>query len=151
MCKWFPPVSHGDVSECSSCGSLEGLDGHQGNNSKQRVRWTYTSIGMPECRPHPPVTWCSSSPLTKRGQRLEDTDLLLRHWPPGQPGGCSPEDIALMGGMGQPASPSLRGRSGGRVDGRHPPSYSGTLRGTSPHLPSNFPCTNLGVWPKQNP
>ncbi|XP_071004778.1 rho GTPase-activating protein 6-like isoform X2 [Oncorhynchus clarkii lewisi] len=137
--------SHGDVSEHGSCGSSEGLDRHQGNNSKLPVRRTYTSLGVPECRPHPPVTRCSSSPLTERGQRQQGTDSLLHHRPQGRPGAGSSEDLALRGGVSQPASPSLRGRPGGRVDGRPPPPYPGPLRGTHRECSHSTPSLSLST------
>uniref|UniRef100_A0A8K9XA69 Rho GTPase activating protein 6 n=1 Tax=Oncorhynchus mykiss TaxID=8022 RepID=A0A8K9XA69_ONCMY len=140
--KWFPLGSHGDVSEH---GSSEGLDRHQGNNSKLPVRRTYTSLGVPECRPHPPVTRCSSSPLTERGQRQQGTDSLLHHRPQGRPGAGSSEDLALRGGVSQPASPSLRGRPGGRVDGRPPPPYPGPLRGTHRECSHSTPSLSLST------
>ncbi|KAK6309567.1 hypothetical protein J4Q44_G00194480 [Coregonus suidteri] len=136
--------SHGDVSERGSCGSSEGLDHHQGN-SKLPVRRTYTSLGVPECRPHPPVTRCSSSPLTERGLRQQGTDSLLHHRPQGQPGAGSSEDLALRGRVGQPASPSLRGRPGGSGDGRPPPPYPGPLRGTHRECSHSTPSLSLST------
>uniref|UniRef100_A0A673YCH9 Rho GTPase activating protein 6 n=1 Tax=Salmo trutta TaxID=8032 RepID=A0A673YCH9_SALTR len=137
--------SHGDVSEHGSCGSSDRLDRHQGNNSKLPVRRTYTSLGVPECRPHPPVTRCSSSPLTERGKRQQGTDSLLHHRPQGKPGAGSSEDLALRGGVSQPASPSLRGRPGGRVDGRPPPPYPGPLRGTHRECSHSTPSLSLST------
>lgn len=65
--EWFLQGSPGDVSECESYGSSEGLSSHQGNN-KLPVRPTTTLLGGLECRPHPPVTRSSSGPHDQRGQ-----------------------------------------------------------------------------------
>lgn len=66
--------SLGDMSECESYGSSDGLSSHQGNN-KQLVRPTQTSLGVLECRPHLPVTRSSSGPHDHRGQTQPESSL----------------------------------------------------------------------------
>lgn len=72
--EWFLQGSPGDVSECESYGSSEGLSSHQGNN-KLPVRPTTAPLDGLECRPHPPVTRSSSGPLDQRGQRQLQSSL----------------------------------------------------------------------------
>ncbi|XP_071389579.1 rho GTPase-activating protein 6-like isoform X1 [Centroberyx affinis] len=120
--------SHGDVSECESYGSSEGLNSHQGN-SKLPVRRTQTSLGVAERRPHLPVTRSSSGPHDQRGQTQPGSSLHqgLR----GQSGAISSEDLA--GRTGHPASPSIKGRT----DVWSPLHYSGPLRDT--HISHSTP------------
>ncbi|XP_069558771.1 rho GTPase-activating protein 6-like isoform X1 [Brachyistius frenatus] len=66
--------SVGDVSECDSYGSSEGLSSRQGNN-KLPVRPTQTSLGVVDCRPHLPVTRSSSGPHDQREQRQPESSL----------------------------------------------------------------------------
>ncbi|KAM7380468.1 hypothetical protein PAMP_003761 [Pampus punctatissimus] len=66
--------SLGDMSECESYGSSEGLSSHQGNN-KLLVRPEQTSLGVLDCRPHLPVTRSSSSPHKQKGQRQPESTL----------------------------------------------------------------------------
>lgn len=102
------------MSESSpeSCGSSEGINSHQGN-SKPPVRRTQTSLGVPEHRPHLPVTRCSSSPHDQTGQRQVDPSSLQRLH--SQSGVISAEDLA--GRPGHPASLSHEGKPCGRSGG----------------------------------
>lgn len=61
------PGSHSNMSEGSSRSSQEGLDCLQGD-ARQVVRRTQTSLGVAECRPHPPVTRVCSSPHGEAGR-----------------------------------------------------------------------------------
>ncbi|XP_034042563.1 rho GTPase-activating protein 6-like isoform X2 [Thalassophryne amazonica] len=81
--------SPGDVSECESYGSSEGLSSHQGNN-KLLIRPMQTSLGTAECRPHLPVTRSSSSPHDRSGQPESWLHQGLR----GQSGALSSVDLA---------------------------------------------------------
>lgn len=131
----------GDMSECSSQDSSEQLNCHQ-SNSKPPVRRTQTSLGVPECRPHPPVTRCSSSPQDQRGTWQPNINPILHQITNSQSGASSSEDLAFKGG--HHVSPSLRGRAISRGDGRPPPPYPGPLRGAPvslslPTLPAPQP------------
>ncbi|XP_068560923.1 rho GTPase-activating protein 6-like isoform X1 [Cebidichthys violaceus] len=111
--------SLGDVSECESYGSSEGLSSHQGNN-KLPVRQSQTSLGVLGVRPHPPVTRSCSGPHDQRGQRRPQSSLHQ---------GLSSQSAALSSGnlaerTGQPASLKVK------ADGLSPPHYSGQLRET---------------------
>lgn len=118
-----PPGSLGDVSECESYGSSEGLSSHQGNN-KLPVTPTQTSLGVLEMRPHLPVTRSrSSGPHDQRGQRHPQSSLHQKL--SGQSGARSSDDLAER--TGHPAAcPLLKGRT----DGLSPLHYSGQLRDT---------------------
>ncbi|XP_068602307.1 rho GTPase-activating protein 6-like [Brachionichthys hirsutus] len=97
--------SLGDVSECESYGSLEGLSSHQGNN-KLPVRITQSSLGSPETRPHLPVNRSSSGPHDQRGQMQPQSSLHQRL--SGQSGAFSSDNLA--GVAGQAPCPSLKVR-----------------------------------------
>ncbi|XP_005723631.1 rho GTPase-activating protein 6 isoform X2 [Pundamilia nyererei] len=86
----------GDVSECDSYGSSEGLSSHQGNN-KLPVSATQMSLGVSECRPHPPVTRCSSGPDDQREQRHPES-LLLHQAMSSQSGAVSSDNLAQRTG-----------------------------------------------------
>ncbi|XP_067111642.1 rho GTPase-activating protein 6-like isoform X1 [Osmerus mordax] len=122
----------GDLSECSSQDSSEKLSCHQGN-SKPPVRRTQTSLGVPECRPHPPVTRCSSSPHGQKGTGQLSGSPLLHQRAHSQSGSGSSEDLTFKDGP--PVSPSLRGRA--RGDGRPPPPYPGLHRVSPVSTPSH--------------
>ncbi|XP_028249582.1 rho GTPase-activating protein 6 isoform X2 [Parambassis ranga] len=66
--------SLGDMSECDSFGSSEGLSSHQGNN-KLPVRATQMALGVMESRPHLPVTRSSSGPYDQRERRQPESSL----------------------------------------------------------------------------
>ncbi|XP_034416732.1 rho GTPase-activating protein 6-like [Cyclopterus lumpus] len=107
--------SLGDMSECESYGSSEGLSGHQGNN-KLPVRQSQTSLGVLEIRPHPPVTRSCSGPHDQRGQGKPQPSLHQ---------GLSSQSAALSSDTlaertGQPACRSLKVRT----------DYTGQLRET---------------------
>ncbi|XP_042350564.1 rho GTPase-activating protein 6-like isoform X2 [Plectropomus leopardus] len=114
--------SLGDVSECESYGSSEGLSSHQGNN-KLPIRPTQTSLGVLGMRPHPPVTRSSSGPHDQRGQRQSQTSLYQRL--SGQSGALSSDNLVERTG-GHPACPLLKVRT----DGLSPLHFSGQLRET---------------------
>uniref|UniRef100_A0A668AJA1 Rho GTPase activating protein 6 n=1 Tax=Myripristis murdjan TaxID=586833 RepID=A0A668AJA1_9TELE len=124
--------SHGDVSECESYGSSEGLNSHQGNN-KLPVRRTQTSLGLPERRPHLPVTRSSSGPHDQRGQRQQESSL--HQGLSGQSAAMSSEDLA--GRTRHPACLTIKGRAGGWA----PLKYSGPLRET--HISHSTPSLSM--------
>ena len=134
----FPSGCQGDLSECSSQDSSEKLSCHQGN-SKPPVRRTQTSLGVPECRPHPPVTRCSSSPQDQKGTGQLSGSPLLHQRAHSQSGSGSSEDLTFKGGP--PVSPSLGGRA--RAEGRPPPPYPGLHRGSPVSTPS-YPASQHG-------
>lgn len=113
--------SLGDVSECESYGSSEGLSSHQGNN-KLPVRPIQTSLGTVEIRPHLPVTRSSSGPHDQRGQRQTQSSLHQRL--SGQSAALSSDNLAER--TGQSACPLLKVRT----DGSSPLYCSGQLRET---------------------
>ncbi|CAJ1079479.1 rho GTPase-activating protein 6-like isoform X1 [Xyrichtys novacula] len=119
--------SLGDVSECESYGSSEGLSSHQGNNKPAGP--TQTSLGMLENRPHPPVTRSSSSPHDQRGQRQRQSSL--HQGLSGQSAAISSDNLAER--TGHPACLSLKVRK----DGLTPFHYSGQLRET--HISHSTP------------
>lgn len=92
----FLPGYLGDVSECDSYGSSEGLSSHQGNN-KLPVSATQMSLGVSECRPHPPVTRCSSGPDDQREHRHPEL-LLLHQAMSSQSGAVSSDNLAQRTG-----------------------------------------------------
>ncbi|XP_076602300.1 rho GTPase-activating protein 6 isoform X2 [Chaetodon auriga] len=98
--------SLGDVSECESYGSSEGLSCRQGNN-KLPIRPTQTSLGMLEVRPHLPVTRSSSGPHDQRGQTQLQSSLHQEF--SGQSEALSSDDLA--GRTGHPACPLLKVRT----------------------------------------
>ncbi|XP_037552668.1 rho GTPase-activating protein 6 [Nematolebias whitei] len=65
--------SHGNVSEESSRGSQDGLDGLPGDYKQHTVvQRTQTAPGIPKCRPHPPVTRvCTGPNVETRRPRLQ--------------------------------------------------------------------------------
>ncbi|XP_047433045.1 rho GTPase-activating protein 6-like isoform X2 [Mugil cephalus] len=61
--------SHGNMSEGSSRSSQEGLDGLHGDGRQQTtVLRSQTAPGVPECRPHPPVTRVCTGPRAETGR-----------------------------------------------------------------------------------
>lgn len=141
--EWCLPGSLGDVSECESYGSSEGLSSHQGNN-KLPVRPTQTSLGVLEIRPHLPVTRSSSGPHDHRGQRQSQSPL--HQGLSGQSGALSSDNLAER--KGQPACPILKVRT----DSLSPLHYSGRLREThiSHSTPSLFTCRPDPHTPQQS-
>ncbi|XP_010882791.1 rho GTPase-activating protein 6 isoform X1 [Esox lucius] len=133
------------ILESSYCGSSEGLGCHQGNNSKPPVRRSYTSLGVPECRPHPPVTRSSSSPLAEIGQKQQSQQPLLQHQPQSQSETCSSEDLASRGGVSQNASPSVQDKPGSRVDGWPPLLHPGPFRGTPREYSQSTPTLTMST------
>ncbi|XP_029315316.1 rho GTPase-activating protein 6 isoform X2 [Cottoperca gobio] len=113
--------SLGDVSECESYGSSEGLSSHQGNN-KLPNRPAQTSLGVLEIRPHLPVTRSSSGPHDHRGQRQPQSSLHQRL--SSQSGALSSDNLAER--TGHPVCSLLKVTT----DGLSPPHYSGQLRET---------------------
>lgn len=137
----FLPGSLGDVSECESYGSSEGLSSHQGNN-KLPVRPTQTSLGVLEIRPHLPVTRSSSGPHDQRGQPQSSLHQGLS----GQSGSLSSDNLAER--TGHPACPLLKVRT----NSLSPLQYSGQLREThiSHSTPSLFTCKPDPQTPQQS-
>uniref|UniRef100_UPI0037E7CD62 rho GTPase-activating protein 6-like n=1 Tax=Semicossyphus pulcher TaxID=241346 RepID=UPI0037E7CD62 len=119
--------SLGDMSECESYGSSEGLSSHQGNNKPDRA--TQTSLGVLEIRPHLPVTRSSSGPHDQRGQRQQQSSL--HQGLSGQSAAISSDNLA--GRTGHPACPLLKVRK----DSLSPFHYSGQLRET--HISHSTP------------
>ncbi|XP_054471111.1 rho GTPase-activating protein 6-like isoform X2 [Anoplopoma fimbria] len=113
--------SLGDMSECESYGSSEGLSCHQGNN-KLPVRPTQTSLGVLEIRPHPPVTRSCSGPDDQRGQRQPQSSL--HQGLSSQSAARSSDNLAER--TGHPACSSLKVRK----EGLSPLHYTGQLRET---------------------
>ncbi|XP_070831881.1 rho GTPase-activating protein 6-like [Chaetodon trifascialis] len=120
--------SLGDMSECESYGSSEGLSCRQGNN-KLPIRPTQTSLGMLEVRPHLPVTRSSSGPHDQRGQTQPQSSL--HQGLSGQSEALSSDDLA--GRTGHPACPLLKVRTHS-LSPRH---CSGQLRET--HISRSTP------------
>uniref|UniRef100_A0A674D204 Rho GTPase activating protein 6 n=1 Tax=Salmo trutta TaxID=8032 RepID=A0A674D204_SALTR len=81
--------SHSNMSEGSSRSSQEGLDCLQGD-ARQVVRRTQTSLGVAECRPHPPVTRVCSSPHGEAGRPGSSSRLSPAASKPAQPVSPSP-------------------------------------------------------------
>ncbi|KAL1021909.1 hypothetical protein UPYG_G00019770 [Umbra pygmaea] len=138
--------SHSNMSEGSSRSSQEGIDGVQGD-TKQSVRRTQTSLGVAECRPHPPVTRVCSSPHGKAGRPRLQLSLNPVTLPPPYPEGQSSDSSTdnlhlLLQGIGQQASPSPKStHSCPSLLGRPPPppyggSSSKTSRPAQPATPS---------------
>ncbi|XP_019945208.1 rho GTPase-activating protein 6-like isoform X2 [Paralichthys olivaceus] len=126
--------SLGDMSECESYGSSEGLSSHQGNH-KLPVGPTHSSLGVLDCRPHLPVTRSSSSgPPDRLGHRRPGSSL--HQGLSSQSGAISSDDLAARTGL--PSCPLLKVRVG-RLS---PLDYSGPLREThiSHSTPSLFTC-----------
>ncbi|XP_041806439.1 rho GTPase-activating protein 6-like isoform X2 [Chelmon rostratus] len=120
--------SLGDVSECESYGSSEGLSSRQGNN-KLPVTPTQTSLGVLEARPHLPVTRSSSGPHDQRGQTQPQSSL--HQGLGGQSGALSSDNLA--GRTGHPTCSSLKVRT----HSLSPLHYSGQLRET--HISCSTP------------
>lgn len=126
--EWCLPGSLGDVSECESYGSSEGLSSHQGNN-KLPVRPTETSLGGLEIRPHLAVTRSSSGPHDQRGQRQSQSSL--HRGLSGQSGAISSDNLTEK--TGHPGCPLLKVRTASLS----PLHYSGKLRET--HISHSTP------------
>ncbi|XP_034549819.1 rho GTPase-activating protein 6-like isoform X2 [Notolabrus celidotus] len=94
--------SLGDVSECESYGSSEGLSSRQGNNKPAGP--TQTSLGVLDNRPHLPVTRSSSGPHDQRGQRQQQSSL--HQGLSGQSAAVSSDNLAER--TGHPACLSLK-------------------------------------------
>ncbi|XP_017278064.1 rho GTPase-activating protein 6 isoform X2 [Kryptolebias marmoratus] len=120
-----------DASECDSHGSSVGLSSHQGNN-KLPVRPAQTPLGVPECRPHPPVTRSSSCLPDQREQRRQESSP-----PSSQSGAISSETMAQRTGC--PPCPSHMDRT----DSLSPPPGSG------PSEESSFSHSVLSVFNHQ--
>nr|XP_046261104.1 rho GTPase-activating protein 6-like isoform X2 [Scatophagus argus] len=120
--------SLGDMSECESYGSSEGLSSHQGNN-KQPFRPTQTSLGMQDIRPHLPVTRSSSGPDDQREQTESQSSLQQRLSV--QSGALSSDNLAGM--TGHAACPLLKVR----MHSLSPLNYAGRLRET--HISHSTP------------
>ncbi|XP_070694495.1 rho GTPase-activating protein 6-like [Pempheris klunzingeri] len=135
--------SLGDVSECESYGSSEGLSSHQGNN-KLPVRGAHTSLGVLEIKPHLPVTRSCSGPHDQRGQRQSQSSLhqILSS----QSGALSSDNLAER--TGHPECPLLKVRK----DILPPLHYSGQLREThiSHSTPSLFTYRSDPQTPQQS-
>ncbi|XP_038576544.1 rho GTPase-activating protein 6-like isoform X2 [Micropterus salmoides] len=139
--------SLGDMSECESYGSSEGLSSHQGNN-KLPVRPKQTSLGVLEIRPHLPVTRSSSGPHDQRGQGQPQSSL--HQGLTGQSEAVSSDNLAQR--TGQPACPLLKVKT----NSLSPLQYSGQLREThiSHSMPSLFtyqPDTQTSQQSQQSP
>ncbi|CAB1454752.1 unnamed protein product [Pleuronectes platessa] len=98
--------SLGDVSECESYGSSEGLSSHQGNH-KLPVGPAHSSLGVLECRPHLPVTRSSSGPDQPGQRRLGSS---LHQGLSSQSGAISSDDLAARTGL--PSCPLLKSQQG---------------------------------------
>ncbi|XP_015219445.2 rho GTPase-activating protein 6 isoform X2 [Lepisosteus oculatus] len=150
--QWAGKGSHGNVCEfgsvqegcCYSSGrlTLEGLENQIVDNGKQPVRRTQTTAGVPECRPHPPVTRASSSSQAEGGKKH------IQPNPEGHSASSSTEDIPqrnLHPASLQYKPKSMYARIGdlNRNEGRPPPPYPGhsrqTLTGTPPLQPQQSP------------
>ncbi|KAK2839859.1 hypothetical protein Q5P01_013599 [Channa striata] len=111
--------SHGDVSECESYGSTEGLSSHQGNN-KSPVRPVQSLLDDVECRPHPPVTRSSSGPQDQRGPRQPQSSLHQ---------GLNGQSVAIsLDNLAERTDASARPLLNVRTDSVSFPQYSGPLR-----------------------
>uniref|UniRef100_A0A3B4WB50 Rho GTPase activating protein 6 n=1 Tax=Seriola lalandi dorsalis TaxID=1841481 RepID=A0A3B4WB50_SERLL len=126
--KWFLSGSLGDMSECESYGSSEGLSSHQGNH-KLPIRPTRSSLGVQECRPHLPVTRSSSSPQDQKGQRQPGSSL--HQGLSSQSGAISSDNLTAR--TAHSAYPLFKVRT----DGLSPLHYSGPLRET--HISQSTP------------
>ena len=138
----FLPGSLGDVSECESYGSSDGLSSHHGNH-KLPVGPTHSSLGALECRPHLPVTRSSSGP-DQQGQRRSGSSL--HEGLSSQSGAVSSDDLAARTGL--PSCPLLKVR----VGTLSPLHYSRPLRDThiSHSTPSLFTCPSDPPSPQQS-
>ncbi|XP_052355202.1 rho GTPase-activating protein 6-like isoform X1 [Oncorhynchus keta] len=142
--------SHSNMSEGSSRSSQEGLDCLQGD-ARQVVRRTQTSLGVAECRPHPPVTRVCSSPHSKAGRpRLllslnPVTPPLL--YPDSQSAANSAENLPQ--GIRHQANPSPNSAHSGPP----PPPYGGLSSRLSPSAskPVQPVSPSLAAPPHQHP
>ncbi|XP_071016059.1 rho GTPase-activating protein 6-like isoform X3 [Oncorhynchus clarkii lewisi] len=142
--------SHSNMSEGSSRSSQEGLDSLQGD-ARQVVRRTQTSLGVAECRPHPPVTRVCSSPHSKAGRPR----LLLSlnpvtpplPYPDSQSAASSAENLPQ--GIRHQANPSPNSAHSGPP----PPPYGGLSSRLSPAAskPAQPVSPSLGAPPHQHP
>ncbi|XP_042179914.1 rho GTPase-activating protein 6 isoform X3 [Oncorhynchus tshawytscha] len=142
--------SHSNMSEGSSRSSQEGLDCLQGD-ARQVVRRTQTSLGVAECRPHPPVTRVCSSPHSKAGRPR----LLLSlnpvtpplPYPDSQSAASSAENLPQ--GIRHQANPSPNSAHSGPP----PPPYGGLSSRLSPSAskPAQPVSPSLAAPPHQHP
>ncbi|XP_036838758.1 rho GTPase-activating protein 6 isoform X3 [Oncorhynchus mykiss] len=142
--------SHSNMSEGSSRSSQEGLDCLQGD-ARQVVRRTQTSLGVAECRPHPPVTRVCSSPHSKAGRPR----LLLSlnpvtpplPYPNSQSAASSAENLPQ--GIRHQANPSPNSAHSGPP----PPPYGGLSSRLSPAAskPAQPVSPSLAAPPHQHP
>ncbi|XP_071016058.1 rho GTPase-activating protein 6-like isoform X2 [Oncorhynchus clarkii lewisi] len=147
---WVSKGSHSNMSEGSSRSSQEGLDSLQGD-ARQVVRRTQTSLGVAECRPHPPVTRVCSSPHSKAGRPR----LLLSlnpvtpplPYPDSQSAASSAENLPQ--GIRHQANPSPNSAHSGPP----PPPYGGLSSRLSPAAskPAQPVSPSLGAPPHQHP
>ncbi|XP_042179913.1 rho GTPase-activating protein 6 isoform X2 [Oncorhynchus tshawytscha] len=147
---WVSKGSHSNMSEGSSRSSQEGLDCLQGD-ARQVVRRTQTSLGVAECRPHPPVTRVCSSPHSKAGRPR----LLLSlnpvtpplPYPDSQSAASSAENLPQ--GIRHQANPSPNSAHSGPP----PPPYGGLSSRLSPSAskPAQPVSPSLAAPPHQHP
>ncbi|XP_036838757.1 rho GTPase-activating protein 6 isoform X2 [Oncorhynchus mykiss] len=147
---WVSKGSHSNMSEGSSRSSQEGLDCLQGD-ARQVVRRTQTSLGVAECRPHPPVTRVCSSPHSKAGRPR----LLLSlnpvtpplPYPNSQSAASSAENLPQ--GIRHQANPSPNSAHSGPP----PPPYGGLSSRLSPAAskPAQPVSPSLAAPPHQHP
>ncbi|XP_064825763.1 rho GTPase-activating protein 6-like isoform X2 [Oncorhynchus masou masou] len=147
---WVSKGSHSNMSEGSSRSSQEGLDCLQGD-ARQVVRRTQTSLGVAECRPHPPVTRVCSSPHSKAGRPR----LLLSlnpvtpplPYPDSQSAASSAENLPQ--GIRHQANPSPNSAHSGPT----PPPYGGLSSRLSPSAskPAQPVSPSLAAPPHQHP
>ncbi|CAB1327902.1 unnamed protein product, partial [Coregonus sp. 'balchen'] len=148
---------HGNMSEGSSRSSQEGLDGLQGD-ARQVVRQTQTSLGVAECRPHPPVTRVCSSPHGEAGRprlQLSLNPVTPPHLhPDGQSAASSAEDLPhLPHDIGHQYSSSPNStNSGPALSGRPPPPpYGGSSSRLSPAASKPAQPASPAAPPHQHP
>ncbi|KAM3607741.1 uncharacterized protein V6R79_012949 [Siganus canaliculatus] len=138
--------SLGDMSDCESYGSSEGLSCHQGNN-KMPNRPSQTSLGTLQPRPHLPVVRSNSGPHDQReNARLQSLHQGLSS----QLGAFSSDNLAQRTGHSACPLPKVRMQS---LPHRH---FSGQLREThishsTPSLTTHKPGPQTAEQPQQNP
>ncbi|GAA6228752.1 rho GTPase-activating protein 6-like [Lates japonicus] len=125
--------SLGDMSECESYGSSEGLSSHQGNQ-KSPVRPAQPSPGAQVSRPHLPVTRSSSGPDDQRGQKQLESSL--HHGLSGQSGAISSDNLAARAGHSPYSLFKVK------MGGLPPHHYAGPLRDT--HISHSSPSLFTG-------
>ncbi|XP_031680205.1 rho GTPase-activating protein 6 isoform X2 [Oncorhynchus kisutch] len=147
---WVSKGSHSNMSEGSSRSSQEGLDCLQGD-ARQVVRRTQTSLGVAECRPHPPVTRVCSSPHSKAGRprlllSLNPVTTPLPY-PDSQSAASSAENLPQ--GIRHQANPSPNSAHSGPP----PPPYGGLSSRLSPSAskPAQPVSPSLAAPPHQHP